>query len=193
MASGGFTFDDDDDDGGPALVDDGTFFPVLPLFPYPVDEEPPVVHVGGLVAVEAVLARTDTVAVVVRNLVAHPAGFGFALVAHHRDRRDGHAMFASGSDPNESLRLGLVYPDGLRVLPDMFGRPHPGATHRLEPGGGSADGWSSETDYQAFPLPGPGELTFVVRWRAEGIEDVANALDTAPLIEAAGRARPLWD
>lgn len=191
MASGGFTLDDD----GPTFEDDGTFFPVLPVFAdHDLHEPRPDVWVGGLTDVEGVVARTEAVAVVVRSLVAHPGGFTFTLTTHHADRTEGHAMFGPFPDANQALRLGLLYPDGTKVLSDPFGRPsEAAAVHGLLPGGGSSDGWSTTTDYRAWPLPGPGALTFVVRWRAMGIEDIRWSLDASRLIEAAARARRLWD
>lgn len=189
MASGGFI------DVVGDFEDDGTFFPVVRFIPRDVDEfEPrPVVYVGGDVGVEAVVARSERAAIVVRAIVARPDGFSFQLVAHSLERLD---MYVGpwGPDPNDAVRAGLVYPDGAKVLSDHEWNPEGDEpAHGLVPGGGSGDGWSYETVYRAWPLPGPGTLTFVVRWRAMGIEDARYELDASRLAEAAGRAEPLWD
>ncbi len=190
MASGGFV---EGDVGG--FEDDGTFFPVLPVFPDDTDEEPRrTLYIGGDVGPDVLLVRNERAAVVVRSLWAQPDGFSFQLMQHTREQQNVHGPFSPwGRDPNEHLRVGLVYPDGTKVLAEHAWQPDSAArTHGLQPGGGSADGWRYETTYRAWPLPTEGTLTFVVRWRAMGIDDVRYDLDASLLIDAARRAEPLW-
>jgi hypothetical protein len=94
-------------------------------------DEPRSAYLGGVVAVEAVIARSETAAVAVRGIVAYPDGFEFRLVLwvrrpHNRGRRRLHPMWEpimleplgldpGGELPAEFLRFGIQFPDGASV------------------------------------------------------------------------------
>ncbi len=163
--------------------------------------------VGGVVAVELVVARSPQAAVVVRGLVAYPDGFEFSLQAWvHRSVRlksrhremfwHRHRRPDRGPVPDELLRFGVGWPDGGRATNlDLWGRNWPDATepaHGIEErgGGGSDREWTQ--DYWAWPLPGPGELRFVCEWPEFGIAETSVTVDGALLVKAAERAAPVW-
>jgi hypothetical protein len=159
--------------------------------------------IPGLVPWEAMLARTAQAAVAVGGLHAYPNGFEFTI--HARLRQEHEARPGSAGlferhgwqrDPNEGLRLGVMYADGRRAAtPGRF--PHPGDdadAGRLvlqeNGGGGSARSWDG--NFWVSPLPPEGPVTFVVSWPEHGVAETRAELDGAAIREAAGRAVMLW-
>lgn len=51
---------------------------------------------------------------------------------------------------------------------------------------------SVDRDYWLWPLPPQGRLTVACQWLDQGIEMTRQELDSAPFLEAAIQARPLW-
>jgi hypothetical protein len=176
-------------------------------------EEPPdpAVYVGGVIPLEVLLARSGKAAVAVRGLIAYPDGFEFSLctwlhpTVAARRRRSRHLPMVLGpwevepgeELPPEFLRFGVQFPDGATAtnLDDGQWRLSPDATeplHGLEShSGGGTDLEYSQT-YWAWPLPGPGDFSFVVEWPAYDIAEAQYRLDTELVRVAAERARPVW-
>ena len=168
-------------------------------------------HMGGVVAVELLLARSDTAVVAIRSIVAYPDGFEFTLTCwvrrHPRPRRPRrfrqpvlmHPMeVEDGEDlPPEFLRFGIEFPDGARVtnLDAPHWRMSPDATepaHGLETRGGSGNDAEYEQEFTAWPLPTPGALAFVCEWPAYDIPETRVEIHAGLLIDAATRATPIW-
>ena len=93
------------------------------------------------VAAEAVLIRTDRVAVAVSNLRAYPNGFEFTVHVRSRNRDD---SFGSDADPfhrhrigrddpdrDQVLRLGVQYADGRRTATTSWPTPRRGDEDEL--------------------------------------------------------------
>ena len=159
--------------------------------------------IPGLVPWEAVLARTGQVAVAVGGLHAYPNGFEFTVHARLRQedepRPGGAGLFGRHGwrrEPNEGLRLGVMYADGRRAAaPGGFPPPGDDAdAGRLvlhENGGGrSARTWDG--DFWVSPLPPEGPVIFVVSWPEQGVTETRAELDGATIREAARRAVLLW-
>ena len=179
-----------------------------------VDDDPfedlqPGPWVGGVVPLELVIARSDDAVILIAGLSAFPDGVELMLKSYlrkgvQRSRRNGFdhpMMWHARRDGNEPvpdgfLRFGIAWPDGGRATNlDGWGRSWPDATeptHGLEAhgGGGSDREWKQE--YWVWPLPETGELSIVVEWPAFGIEETVTKIDSAVLVEAAGRAQAVW-
>ncbi|HSI80508.1 MAG TPA: hypothetical protein VK919_07645 [Solirubrobacterales bacterium] len=79
--------------------------------------------VAGVVAVEAVLARSDKAAVLVTRLAAHPVGFEFdveLLTCERMPEEPFDLMYGATARPGRKLppelvRIGIEFPDGRRA------------------------------------------------------------------------------
>lgn len=159
--------------------------------------------IPGLVPWEVMLVRTGQVAVAVGGVHAYPNGFEFTV--HARLRREdeprpgGAGLFEQHGwrrEPNEGLRLGVMYADGRRAAA-LGGFPRPGddadagrLVLRENGGGGSSRTWDG--NFWVSPLPPEGPVTFVVSWPERGVAETRAELDGAAIREAAGRAVMLW-
>lgn len=169
---------------------------------------------AGVVPLELVVARSDDAAVVASRIAAYPDGFELTLdsflhrsaQARRRRRRrpvllSPHELAPGGPVPDEFLKFGITWPDGGRATNlDWFGRLWSGAdpdaplpTHVLEVGGGGGSEFDFTQHYWCRPLPTEGTLTIVVEWPAFGIPETSATVDAAVLVEAAARARPVWE
>ncbi|MDG4778725.1 hypothetical protein O7614_03580 [Micromonospora sp. WMMD961] len=161
--------------------------------------------VAGGVPYEVLLARTPDAAVAVTGLLALPAGLEFTLTAVLRRERVGrpfdpgppHGMrrFGAGPLPDELLRFGVQFSDGLVATnlarPPLAQMPEP-ATPVLLHQGGSGTNRRNDMRYWIWPLPPPGPLTFVCEWPTFKIPESRVTVDAQPIIDAANRAVELW-
>jgi hypothetical protein len=167
-------------------------------------------ELGVSTGLRLVLARTDDVAVAVVDAVAFTTGVALRLVSARRQpghddpfELQHHFMHRvrPGTDlPPELLRFGVEFSDGRKATSlgsgpwasfSLGGDEEPEGPLLLpEGGGGSDDRW--EQEFWLWPLPAPGPLAFVVEWPAEGIELTRQEVDSAPILEAAGRSEALW-
>jgi hypothetical protein len=151
------------------------------------------------VAINAILARTDGVAVSISDVRVYPAGLAFGLTLVRRERQElsrraHHPYFLHGPGEEGDPRFGVAYADGRKAVLDAPGPRSPqeerGIVLRQGGGGGSERRW--EGRFWLWPLPPEGPLTFAFVWPAEGIDEVLVEVDSAPIREAAGRAVELW-
>jgi hypothetical protein len=173
------------------------------LRPRPAWERPDEV-IPGSVPAELLLIRTEQVAVAIGSVRAYPNGFEFTV--HTRLRKEdetgprvggppGHAR-RGARQPDEALRLGVLYADGRRAA--TIGGPQrpededePGRLLlRQGGGGGSERRWDG--NFWVHPLPPEGSVTFVASWLKYGVEETRAELDGAAIREAARRAIVLW-
>lgn len=164
--------------------------------------------IPGVVPAELVVARSAQAAVVVSRLSAFPDGFAVTVNSYvhrsvKRTRRAHlhpmmwHGMIDPGEPiPDELLRFGVAWPDGGRATNlDGWGHDWPDATepaHGLDSRSGGGSDLEYAQEYWAWPLPGPGELRFVVEWPAFGIPETTASIGGELLVEAGARARPVW-
>lgn len=162
--------------------------------------------IPGSVPAEAVLIRTNRVAVAVGSVRGYPNGFEFTVHIRLRDEdrtgRPGHSdPFEShrptGTEGNDTqLRLGVLYVDGRRAA--TTGEhywPHEDDNDGrlvLQRGGGGGSGRSCDWDFWVHPLPPDGQVTFVASWLAYGVTEARAELDGAVISSAARRAVTLW-
>jgi hypothetical protein len=162
--------------------------------------------IPGSVPAEAMLIRTEQVAVAIGSVRAYPNGFEFTL--HTRLRRedetgpgaadplDQHRRWRGRQEPGDALRLGVLYADGRRTAttaghPFMDDDADAGRLVLLQNGGGG-DARRWDGDFWVHPLPPEGPVTFVASWPKHGVAETRVELDGAAIRAAAQRAVTLW-
>ena len=160
--------------------------------------------IPGPVPAGLFLIRNAEVAVAVGSVAAYPNGFEFTV--HVRLR---HGQFAWGNspldpladrrtrrEPEQALRLGVLYADGRRVRTSSH-RPVP--ADQADDGnlvllqvatGGTERQWDGS--FWVHPLPPDGPVTFVASWLLYEVAETRSDLDSSAINEAAGRAVILW-
>jgi hypothetical protein len=148
----------------------------------------------GIVPVELLLARTDTDAVLVGNLLAYPTGFDFDVAVRCRPGRPRQRREHFWDD---DLRFEVRFADGRTPSNDPLRWPHTVETQEPDPpllyhhgSCGSDHGWRSH--HWLWGLPPPGPLAFVCAWSAGQIPLSGAEIDARLVLEAAGRAAPVW-
>jgi hypothetical protein len=148
--------------------------------------------VPGVVPVALLVARSDTHAVLLDNLLVYPTGFDFDLAVR---RRPGHPRHHRHREDlwEDELRLEVRFADGRSADNDARRWPRPSGDQPPDPpllyqstygpDGGHVWLWG---------LPPPGPLTFACHWPAEQIQPSQAELDAGLVLAAAGRATSLW-
>jgi hypothetical protein len=152
----------------------------------------------GVAPVALLLARGPDVVVAISTLRCFPAGIEITLIAHAR--QPGSDLFdqVSGYITSEDhLQWTVTYPDGATAVAGAdIGNGVP-QTPVLVPLHTSGSAGETEAEVTATfwlsPLPPAGTLQFVCSWPGRDVPPVTTTLDTGPLLEAAGRAAPLWN
>jgi hypothetical protein len=179
------------------------------VFRRPAWVEPPPDVVPGIVPVELMLARTPQRAIGLSGVRAYPTGFGCTLHLRLREDIAGEQsnfgvfnMFGDGVDPagefaDYYLRFGVGFADGRKATNlnqrwdfDEGPAPDPPSLRLVRWEGYDRLAW--EVDVWIWGLPPPGPLAFVVEWPARGIPESRVEIDAGLVLEAAGRAVPLW-
>jgi hypothetical protein len=146
--------------------------------------------VPGMVPVALLVARTDTHAVLIDNLLVYPTGFDFDLAVRFRAGRPAGTRDHLWEDP---LRLEVRFADGRRADNDPRSWPRPSGDQLPDPpllyqstigrDGGHVWLWG---------LPPPGPLTFACEWPAQQIPPSQAVVDAGLVLAAAARAQTLW-
>jgi hypothetical protein len=173
-------------------------------------DEPRATYLGGVVPIDALVARSESAAVAVRHVVAYPDGFEFTVEVWVRlpapRRRPWEPImlelvgYPPGKDPPpEFLRFGIEFPDGATVTNLDAGpwETSPDATqpeHGMESQHGSGSYGHHEQTMWAWPVPDAddGVVAFVCEWPAYDIAETRYEIDAGELRRAAGRARAVW-
>jgi hypothetical protein len=146
----------------------------------------------GVVPVALLVARTDTHAVLVDNLLVYPTGFDFDLAVR---RRPGHLRQHRHREHrwDDELRLEVRFADGRTADNDPRRWPRPSGDQPPDPpllyqsthgpDGGHVWLWG---------LPPPGPLTLACEWPAQQIPPSQAELDAGLILAAAARAMSLW-
>ena len=179
--------------------------------PYEPWMGPPDNALGGVVALELVVARSETTLVAVSGMSAYPQGFGFTLAVRWRTEPNPieprmfdpfhpglRARVGGGLDP-EVMRFGIEFADGRKVtnlqphphLEDESGEPPAGPM--LMGGGGGGGGRRWDYRYWVWPLPPAGPLAFVCEWPAQDIPLTRIEIDAGLVLQAASRAQVVWE
>jgi DNA-binding transcriptional LysR family regulator len=152
--------------------------------------------IPGMVPVALLVARTDTHAVLIDNLLVYPTGFDFDLAVRRRPGRprDHRHRWHLWDD---ELRLEVRFADGQTASTHPRSWPRTFETEPPDPpflyyhgGGGSERGWHS--GHWLWGLPPPGPLTFVCQWPANQLATSEVEIDASLVLDAADRAVPVW-
>jgi hypothetical protein len=173
-------------------------------FAEPVWMAPPRNELGRTVACDVDLVTTEDLAIAVRGAVAFSTGLLFQLLLRlRRPRRDWLDLYDPLQDDLEAglsgrLRFGIQLSDGgkatnLDPLPDVDWEEELPDGPALQWQGGGIGTADFSGGYWLWPLPPPGELTFVCEWPAMSVPVTARSVETAPLLAAAARSLPLWE
>jgi hypothetical protein len=183
-----------------------------PERPLPAWSGPPANTLGGVVALELLVARSDKAAVWLGSATVYPTGVDFALAIRWRPEFRDVTMYGrpwhyepspSGGLPDELFRAGIEFADGskattlgsgLGTTVAIAGRPDDSPEGPLLlPRGGSGGAESRSQALWLWPLPSQGPLSFVCEWPALDIGLSRTQIDAARLQEAASRSRTLWE
>jgi hypothetical protein len=184
-----------------------SFFEPIPTPGEPEEDElgwdwtaPPAGILGGVAAWQALLGRTGDVVLAAGPVEVYPTGIAFRITARLREQTLEPGRFCGmltedPVDPERSLRIGALYPDGRRTRElhtvdwDALGDPaHPVLWPRG--GGGSDSDWRN--DYWLWPAPPEGDLVLVARWLARGITETRATIPAAVLADARTRMVEVW-
>src|SRR3954454_12842833 len=156
---------------------------------------PPENVIPATVALDVILVRRPDLAVWVADALVFPSGLSFGINIQRRDESDERSLFFGAPDP-DGPRFGLRLGDGRKVIVRHLGEMKPWLHQPrdpvLRPRGGSGTGRLSRADMWLWPLPPPGELTFVCAWRGEGVEETSASIESGPILAAAARAVEMW-
>lgn len=198
------------------------FFEPLPPLPEPLEQpagwRPPLwdrpseAILGAPVAIGALLAKTERVAVALANVSAYPNGFAFNLVIignpmTPRDPMSHRMGIMGGPGMRRGPRVGFEFSDGTRVA-EGGPMPFPGHVMTLtahkdaqgiptQPilvshgGGGGSDRFSM--GFWCFPLPSPGPMSVYLEWEDAGISETVVTFDAAAIVDAAPNSVTLWE
>jgi hypothetical protein len=168
---------------------------------------PPENEMPAAVAISALVARTDGVAIALIGGHAYTFGLRFDLVIRLRQEPRGamahklHGLLGGHpglEDSDERLLLGVEYADGRAATnlrsPGFRGMPtdHDPEEPSLSPLGGGGGGRSFDQSFWLTPLPPTGPLVVVCAWSAFDIPESRTVLDGAAIVEAGSRAVVLW-
>jgi hypothetical protein len=174
---------------------------------------------GGVVPVQALIARSEAAAIYLSRIVAYPVGFEFTLDALTRNRQRGYAFDPMGWEgaspdigeglPEGLLRFGVEFADGrkarsaggvafgatesvLAIDDDEEKRRDAAAEIFLTPGGGGGSDRHAERTCWVWPLPPQGTVAFVCEWPRFEIPESRLELDAQLIRGAADRAVEVW-
>jgi hypothetical protein len=177
------------------------------------DDDLPGRWMGGVVPLEAIIARSEIGAIAVCRVLGFPDGFELEVVAWLRKPprpRRGHPFsqalmldlrgpFAGPDDdgrlPDELVRFGVLFPDGVKVTNLDDWPLSPGATapvHGMDSAGSTGSDTQAQQTFWVWPVPDHGDVVLVCEWPAAGIAETRLVLDGDHLRAAAARAEPVW-
>ncbi|WJK40094.1 hypothetical protein O7608_27330 [Solwaraspora sp. WMMA2056] len=159
----------------------------------------PVAVLGGVVAGQLLLARSDRAAVILTSLLAYPTGFEFEISAILRVADpDGHAGPPRPRTPVEGvggLQVMVRFADGTS-LSSLHRDPPPAD---LEPNGpllvpvvASSDQQRHDARFWVWPLPPEGPVTVECAWPARDVAHSRVEVSGALIRQAAAGAVELW-
>ena len=159
---------------------------------------PPHDVLPGVVALELSLVRSDRQQIWIGSVEAYPVGL--ALTVLMAGRRPAPEGVESGRG---TWRFGVQFSDGRKATADGIGGglrasrallasevPPDGPI--LRAGGGSGSRQAFRQQYWLWPLPPAGDVLLACEWPDLNIPFSTATVGSAPLLEAAARARPMW-
>jgi hypothetical protein len=177
----------------------------------PLWDRPSEAIMGAPVALAALLAKTERLAVAVGHFAAYPNGFTFHLTINGNPMtpRDPmrHGVMMGPPGMRRGPRVGFEFADGSRApeggpLPfqGQLMRAHAGRDDSGIPttpvlmslgGGGGTDGYAMR--FWCFPLPPAGPMRVYLEWADADIAETMLTLDATAIVDAAPNAITLWE
>ena len=160
---------------------------------------PPENEIPGAVAVNAVLGRSESLAVALVNAQVYSVGIAFSMFVSWRGSDDsiseelfGHHHSRSGRPPSgDALLFGVQFADGQSATNLARGRPPRDAGPSLTQRGGSGGAHRCLISYWLTPLPDDG-LTLICAWPGRGIDETHTVIRGADIQAARAAAVELW-
>lgn len=160
------------------------------------------------VALRVLLAKTERVAIALHSFAACPDGTSFSLTIRARETIDmerlggspnlfhlRRPLVAHEELPNSLFRLGVLLGDG-RSASNLGGFPRPPHEPEcpllVERGSSGGGGRRWDAGWWLWPLPPPGQLTFICEWPVLDIGETRVQVSTKEIVAAAYEALELW-
>lgn len=164
---------------------------------------PPDNELPAAVPLNALLARTDDVAIAFLGLQVYTTGVSLDLAVRSRTSGGGRELtelvFEHGPLLAEGrLLIGVEFADGRRasnaIWPDVGPDPQPRSADDIvfHSGSGGGGGRSVDQSWWLSPLPPEGPLTVVLSCGALGIEETSTVLDGSLIRRAVSDVVTLW-
>jgi ATP-dependent Clp protease ATP-binding subunit ClpC len=159
--------------------------------------------VPGVVAVQLIVGRSDTMAVFVPQLSVYPSGIEWPFVFLARDPIPVRFPLPGAppmnlaspagmrGEPQTPCELTIRYEDGSEAVVTMGG-PQGESALQVRPIGGSGGPGRFDMRFFVSPLPDTGPVTVTCHWPETGIPVTETQIDGKLILEAAGRAQQLW-
>jgi hypothetical protein len=159
-------------------------------------------ELGVAVPIRFLLAKTDTMALAMTEIVAYSTGFTLRLasIVHHDAKDiDPHQMMRQfhGRDMDggqESFRFGIEFSDGRKATnldPHHHHDEEPSINLGRGGGGGGSRGYA--VSYFVYPVPPEGPITIAFAWPRFGLREKSIQFEAAPIIEAAAQVEQFWE
>lgn len=177
----------------------------------PAWDRPSEAILGAPVGINALVAKTDRVAVALGHFEAYPNGFTFHLIIQGNPMAprpviadpSTRMLMMGAPGPHRGARLGLEFADGQRaaegqgfqLMHSSDGKDEQGipTSPVLMPRGGSGGTDRFAMRYWSFPLPPSGSMKVFIEWEDVGIPETMVEIDADAIRDAASRAVVLWD
>jgi hypothetical protein len=160
---------------------------------------------------DSLLIHSPAAAVSIDGLRVYPNALAFTLHVLYRGGRDLRVRRPGGPSPfriaglprddpasaNRDLRLGVLYADGRRAIPEFRtphtprGREPEAPVMRTLSGHGSEDEWAQ--GFYIWGLPAEGPITLVYQWLDQEAPETRHEIDGDAVRAAADRIVVLWD
>ena len=154
--------------------------------------------VGGGVTGPVPIARSGSLVVVARQVLAFPAGVEVGVEAHARGPRAATARVPADLPGHPPLQFHVRFADGREAAQDDETGLHSGRGPMLmvtgfqDSSGGLDDPEDIRLTLWIWPLPPPGPVTVTCSWPSRGLHDARLVLDGDVIQSAAGQAQPFW-
>jgi hypothetical protein len=155
--------------------------------------------VGGYVTGPLLISQSDLVVVLVRQVLAFPAGVEVDVEGHARGPRPAGPA-SEPLDPAQrlSLRFRVQFADGSQAAQDDEAGLRSGQGPTLivsgsqSSSGGPDGGEDIRMTLWIWPLPPPGPFALACSWPSRGLDAAGAVLDGNAIRAAASRAQPFW-
>jgi len=154
--------------------------------------------IGGYVTGPVPVARSSSLVIVARQVLAFPAGIEVEVEAHARGSLAGTAPVPADLAGHQPLQLHVRFADGREAAQDDEAGLRSGRGPMLVISGSqhSHGGPGAPEDVRLtvwiWPLPPPGPVAVTCSWPSRGLHHAGLVLDGDAIQDAAHRAQPFW-